>query len=152
MPKSSDQLRQSQGRAVANLIDRMFERSVTGVERALDLTWQRNKAITSNIANAETPQYRAKEINFSNALEKAFNSDASSMKLTNPGHLDSKSNDGAPKVEQDLSGMTKPDGNNVDIDLQMGKLAYNAGKFSMATNLIRKQLQIYRNAIRDAGR
>lgn len=137
---------------MSNLIERLFSSTLTGLNKTLDLTWQRNKAITSNIANAETPQYRATDINFSNALERAFDKQKNGFKKTAPGHLDLARQDGQAKVQQDLSGATKPDGNNVDLDLQMGKLAYNAGKYSMASNLMRKQLQIYRNAIRDGGR
>jgi flagellar basal-body rod protein FlgB len=118
----------------------------------MDLSWERNKAIVSNIANAETPQYRAQDVNFAGALAQAFRANEKILAKTSAKHMDLASNDGQPRLEQDLSGMTKPDGNNVDLDIQMGKLAFNSSRFSMATNLIRKQLTVYKNAIRDSSR
>jgi flagellar basal body rod protein FlgB len=52
----------------------------------------------------------------------------------------------------DESGMTKPDGNNVDIDLQMGRLAQNSGDYANAAKLIRRQLGLIRTAIRTGER
>ncbi len=40
-------------------------------EKALNGTWQRQQAISNNIANAETPRYKALEVNFESALKNA---------------------------------------------------------------------------------
>ena len=54
------------------------------------------------------------------------------------------------KLVRDLSGTTKPDGNNVDLDLQMGRLAQNSGDYANAARLIRRQIGLLRTAIRDS--
>ena len=133
-------------------IDKLLDPSLAGIEKAMDLTWKRNQAITSNIANVETPQYRAVDYNFSTELDRAFNvSDPSNqIKQTSSKHMDLSSESGA-HLMPDLSGATKPDGNNVDIDIQMGRLAYNSSKYIQAANLIRKKFQILSNAIRQVG-
>ena len=46
------------------LLDTLFDRSVTGLSRTMDLTWKRNQALSANIANAETPLYRAIDVSF----------------------------------------------------------------------------------------
>jgi len=137
---------------MTGIMDRIFGPTVSGLSRTLDLTWQRNQQISANIANAETPTFRASDVNFGNALEKAFQAQHKELVTTNSKHLDLTSKSGLERIESDLSGVTKPDGNNVDIDLQMGKLAYNSGRFSAAANLVRKQIAIYRNAIRESAR
>ena len=133
-------------------IDKLLDPSLAGIEKAMDLTWKRNQAITSNIANVETPQYRAVDYNFSTELDRAFNvfDPSNQIKQTNSKHMDLSSESGA-HLMPDLSGATKPDGNNVDIDIQMGRLAYNSSKYIQAANLIRKKFQILSNAIRQVG-
>lgn len=132
------------------VIRHMFDKSMSGLEKALDLTWKRNEAIVSNIANAETPQYRATDLNFAGELERAFGGDPSSVTKSNEKHMDIKQGESSYLI-QDFTGATKPDGNNVDIDVQMGRLAYNSGKYSAAANLARKKFQMITNAIKQVA-
>jgi len=132
------------------LLDTLFDRSVTGLSRTMDLTWKRNQALSANIANAETPQYRAIDVSFGNELEKAFEAQNGSLAQTNSAHIDTQSSQGdTSQLVPDLSGPTKPDGNNVDLDLQMGRLAQNSGDYSNAARLIRRQIGLLRTAIRE---
>lgn len=135
---------------MALFIDRLLDKSFPGLTKALDLTWRRNEAITSNVANAETPGYRAVDLSFAGELKKAFGkSGAMELAKTSPKHLELSSEGGAHLIA-DYSGATKADGNNVDIDIQMGRLAYNSGKYATAASIVRKQLTLLKNAIRDA--
>jgi flagellar basal-body rod protein FlgB len=127
--------------------DLLFDRQFRGLEKTLDLTWRRNEAITSNITNAETPQYRAVDVNFAEELDRAFSSKGGTLMKTSGKHLDVSSSELA-HLTPDYSGATKPDGNNVDIDLQMGRLAYNSGRYSLTTQVLRKRFQLLVNAIR----
>jgi flagellar basal-body rod protein FlgB len=136
---------------MAGFINNIFDRTLSGLQRQLDLTWQRGQAITSNIANAETPQYRAVDVNFGKELERAFERQASPIMKTNGKHMDLSAEQGSYLVG-DLSGLTKPDGNNVDIDLQMGRLSSNSSAYGNAATLVKKKLSFIRNAIRDSGR
>ncbi len=136
------------------IIGSIFDNTMSGLEKSMDLWWKRNEAITSNVANAETPGYKAVDLNFSNELERAFKGGgvkSSSVMQTDPRHMDLSGQNGSHLVP-DNSGQTRGDGNNVDIDIQMGRLAYNAGKYSMATNLVRKKLGFLKMAIRESGR
>ena len=54
------------------------------------------------------------------------------------------------KIVEDLSGATKADGNNVDIDLQMAQLAKTSGEFATAAQLIKRQIGLVRTAIRES--
>ena len=130
------------------LLDTIFDRTVTGLSKSMDLTWRRNQAISSNIANAETPQYRAVEVTFGQELDRAFGEGNEVVSQTSSEHLDVAQNRSARFVA-DYSGATKPDGNNVDIDLQMGRLAQNSGDYMNAARLIRRQIGLIRNAIRE---
>lgn len=134
---------------MAGFIDKIFDNTVPGLTKAMDLTWRRHEAITSNIANAETPQYRAVDVNFEHELQAAFGQDSAVLKKTDARHIDEIGSQPA-HVTADLSGATKADGNNVDIDIQMGKLAMNSGQYSIATNLMRKKLGVLRRIISES--
>ena len=132
-------------------IDRIFDKTYTGLAKALDLAHKRNEAIVSNITNAETPQYRAVDLDFAGELKRAFGSANEELKKTNSKHLDLASSSSAHLVP-DMSGATKPDGNNVDLDIQMGQLSYNSGRYTGSANMLRKKLAILKAAIRESGR
>ncbi|MCB0329242.1 MAG: flagellar basal body rod protein FlgB [Bdellovibrionales bacterium] len=134
-------------------IKSIFDHNTSALEQALNLYHKRNNAITSNIANIETPQYRAVELDFKSELESAFEPEVSHspLKVTNGKHLD-LATEGEARFIPDYSGMTKADGNNVDLDIQMGKLSYNSGKYSAAATIVRKKMQMLRFAIQQAMR
>jgi flagellar basal-body rod protein FlgB len=131
------------------IVDQLFDSSFMGLQKQMDLTLRRHEAITSNVANAETPQYRAVDINFSDELNKAFDSNKSEILTTHPKHLQLIEDSGAHLIN-DLSGATKSDGNNVDVDIQMGKLVFNSSKYTGAASLIKNKLQHIRQIVREA--
>lgn len=132
------------------ILDSMFNHTVSGLTKALDLSWRRNKVLTSNIANAETPQYRAVDLQFGRELEEAFHTNSGQqLARTQSSHLDLKRNSSA-KIVEDLAGATKADGNNVDIDIQMAQLAKTSGEFATAAQLIKRQIGLVRTAIRES--
>lgn len=133
-----------------SILNTLFSENLPGLQKAMDLTFRRNQAITSNIANAETPGYRAVDVHFGQELDRAFGSQQDLLEKTNSLHMDVSSNSGAHLIP-DLSGATKPDGNNVDIDIQMGQLAYNRSRYSQAANMVRKQFSLLSNAIRQVA-
>ena len=130
------------------ILDTLFDQTISGLNKAMDLTWKRNQAITANIANAETPMFRAVDVTFGKELQRAFGETHEDVLRTNAQHLDVAENQSSRFVP-DHSGMTKPDGNNVDIDLQMGRLNQNSGDYASAARLIRRQLGLIRTAIRE---
>lgn len=102
------------------------------LERYLDLLSARQKLVASNVANIDTPGYRAKDIDFQFEY----------MSLA----------DGAQPQAIDVPGLvTKNDGNNVSLDREARLLAENALRFNMASQLLKGELRTIRKAI-DEGR
>jgi flagellar basal-body rod protein FlgB len=99
------------------------------LERYMDLLSLRQKLVASNIANADTPGYKAKDIDF----QREFQSLAGGM----------------PNVAEVTALPTKHDGNNVDVDRESRLLAENALRFNVAASLMRAQLRAVRNAIQE---
>src|ERR1051325_4786924 len=106
----------------------MLDRIGTQLERYMDLLSARQKLVTSNIANADTPGYKTQDIDFQSQLRNVMEG-------------------GAPKVSE-VRGLTvKNDGNNVSVDREARLLAENALRFSTASALMRGHLRGMKAAI-----
>lgn len=115
---------------------KLFDETIDGLKRVLDLRLRRHEVIATNVANAETPGYKAKDLAFDRALADAFSEQPSSV-------AEAAS---APVVEDHAAPM-KPDGNSVDLDLQMMKMAANANDYQVAARILRGEFKHLRDAI-----
>jgi flagellar basal-body rod protein FlgB len=99
------------------------------LERYMDLLSARQKLVASNIANVDTPGYQTQDIDFQTEFQSAL---------------------GGPPRVSDVSGLSvKNDGNNVSLERESRLLAENALRFSVASNLLRSQIQEVRTAIKE---
>lgn len=122
-----------------------FETIVNKLDRQMDTSVVQSKLIASNIANVDTPAYKAKELQFDEVLNSEM--DGLQMKLTHPGHM-TDSPAGLPGnhiVENPNPG--RPDGNNVNIDEEMLKLTKNNVKYNVSVQLLAKRLRTLKDAI-----
>jgi len=95
----------------------------------MDLLATRQRVVASNIANADTPGYRTRDVDFQFELKNAIGG-------------------GARVVEAD--GLAaKNDGNNVSLDREARLLAENALRFQIASQLMRSQVRAVRSAIQE---
>jgi len=131
------------------IVDKIFEQSFHGLSKAMDLYMQRANALSSNLANIETPGYRAVDVSFGSELERAFqkNSPQNNLFKTEAAHMDVDPSKNSHLVG-DYSGATRADGNNVDLDIQIGKMMFNSGEYSKAANILRRQLGMMKELIR----
>lgn len=102
----------------------MFDNTINTLTRSLDYSAEKNRAISNNIANVDTPGYKARQVSFKNVLSETMNSSFTTKK-TRPQHVDFS------KTPNNLGMTTKKgeiynhNGNNVDIDKEMAELAKN---------------------------
>jgi flagellar basal-body rod protein FlgB len=126
---------------------KIFDQTFSGLERAMDLQFKRHEILAGNAANSETPNYRARELDFSGELEKAFGEKNTPMTLTNSKHMDI-GGEASDHVVFDNAGQVGADGNNVDLDITMGKISANAKGYDGASMLLSKKLMLMRAFIR----
>jgi flagellar basal-body rod protein FlgB len=107
------------------------------LSRLLDVASMRQDVIAQNVANLNTPGYTTQEVNFEDALKDAL-APGSAMKM----------GDVAPQVVDGTGGMTRADGNNVDVDLEMTRLQKNAIYFQIYAQMLANDLAEFRSAIR----
>jgi len=103
--------------------------------KVLDCTTKVQDVISSNIANIDTPGYKAKEVSFQSLL----NSYIDQIDMTEPSDMGSKLLDFEPEVLEISGGNLRMDGNNVDIDMEMVKLSENQIRNYMAIQLLSKR-------------
>jgi flagellar basal-body rod protein FlgB len=109
------------------------------INTLLDAAVARHKLIAKNVANAETPGYRAQELRFSRALEQALSS----------GEDVSALGDGALEtVDRDTP--VKNDGNSVDLEREFSELSSNALAYQTLVTIVAMKTNLMRSAV--AGR
>jgi flagellar basal-body rod protein FlgB len=126
------------------------------MEEALNARAQRQDIISGNIANIDTPFYKARDIDFESALiEKTkdmYNkSDVKELKMaqTDEKHMSAyKSSDNAKSTIFLRDGhMARNDGNTVDLDVETTELSKNSVMFTALTAALKKNGQIFRSVL-----
>lgn len=94
------------------------------IKKTLDVAVLRHNAISNNIANVNTPDYKVNKVEFEKFLTEA--KDGINMTRTNEMHFGLKTIDEIePVIEKRTSTSMNDNGNNVDIDMEMAELAAN---------------------------
>ncbi|MDP2999155.1 MAG: flagellar basal body protein [Bryobacterales bacterium] len=107
----------------------MLDPLAARLEHYLDVVSARQTLVASNVANADTPGYKTKDLDFQ-------------MEFL------SQIEGAAPRAVEVTGLKTKNDGNNVSLDREARLLAENALRFNVASNLLRSQIRAIRSAIR----
>lgn len=122
-------------------------------QNALRVRGQRQELIAANIANADTPNYKARDLDFKSAMKNAMSGVASegfNTTKTSGQHLDglpskTPSQGGAP-FRPIIQGSV--DGNTVDMDVERNQFADNAIRYEASVIMINGQLQKMLEALR----
>ena len=108
-------------------------------QTALNLRAARQELLASNIANADTPNFKARDIDFGNALKQVMSGSNAKLQMaaTDSAHLagnEGKSVMGAP-VKYRVATQPSADGNTVDMDVERAQFAENALRYEVSVNL-----------------
>jgi flagellar basal-body rod protein FlgB len=131
----------------------IFDRTIGLLERAMDLRGARQRVIASNIANEETPGYRAKELQFKDALSQASKGTTIvHVRSTHPGHIVIAGGNAQARGRlTEVPAADLPlDANSVSLDTEMAKLSDNAMHYNAAAAVTSMRLRQLLSAIRDA--
>lgn len=123
---------------------------VDRLERVLDLRSQQHTLTSSNIANAETPEYKARFIAFDEALADAMGQ-GTGMKLSTaaPGHLAMAGGAENPEVVTVDPPPFSEDGNSVVLERETARLVSNQIVYSGVARGLSKHLSLLRFAASD---
>ncbi len=104
--------------------------SIFGVhEQALQLRAQRAEVLASNLANADTPGFQARDYDFKEVLSNLNSQSADNLVTTNPRHMGSEQELMSPTLMYSVPLQTRLDGNTVDTQVETAKFAENSMKY-----------------------
>lgn len=127
-------------------------RNVNILEKALDASWLRNEAISNNIANIDTPNYKRQVVEFEDFLSDALDNKKLKIKTTNENHITNSNdlNEIKIQVRKDYEqNNMRTDGNNVDIDREMALISKNNIYYQVISQQIKNKINKIKNTLRD---
>jgi flagellar basal-body rod protein FlgB len=123
-------------------IDNMLQFQQT----ALNLRAARQELLASNIANADTPNYKARDIDFASALQGALSGNTTKLPLaaTAPSHHTAGATGtnilGAPVLYRTVL-QPSADGNSVDMDVERAQFADNALRYEASVTFVNSTIK-----------
>jgi len=111
-------------------------------QNALNMRAFRQQLLASNIANADTPGYKARDIDFAAALNDATAGRATMLRTSNPRHLGAASgSDPATALYRNVQ-QPSVDGNSVDMDVERNRFAENAVHYDANLTFLNSQIKL----------
>lgn len=122
----------------------LFDKTTNALATSLAMRQLRHNVTSANVANAETPGYQAKKMDFEGALQRALDTDGmNSLSTSDSKHMPigglsiTKTR---PDIYEDPEGVVNNDGNSVDLEKEMSALSENAVLYKAALQLINKKM------------
>jgi flagellar basal-body rod protein FlgB len=115
----------------------LFDTTQLGLERAIVGAGMRQATIAGNIANANTPGYQRKDVDFHTALQTALDASAPDEALKNTTF----------EANTSTAGAMRADGNGVDIDAESATMAANGLEYEALVSVARGRTDVLRSAM-----
>lgn len=135
------------------MADSGFDPVIGALNTSLNLRLTNQNVISSNIANADTPNYKAKAMEFETAFREALQVGGQlPMAEGNPGHIVHRSTDPVnPEIFDDPNGVENLDGNTVDRAAEMAKMSENQLLYDASAEILKRKLGMLKYAISEGG-
>ncbi|SMB82522.1 flagellar basal-body rod protein FlgB [Desulfonispora thiosulfatigenes DSM 11270] len=125
-------------------------RTLLFLEKGLQGSMVKQKAVAQNMANFNTPGYNSAKVNFKEQLQSALGSSKKiALAATKEGHITNRAplNKINPQIVKMTNTQINTDGNNVDIDQEMAQMAENLIYQNTAINQLNSRIGILKNVI-----
>lgn len=135
------------------MIDSGFDPVIGALNTSLNLRLANQNVISANIANADTPGYKAKVMDFESSLREALNAgDDLRPGETDPRHRAHNPTDPIePEIYDDPNGVESLDGNTVDRASELARMAENQLLYDASTEMLKRKLGMLKYAIGEGG-
>ena len=120
------------------------------MQKGLSASWMRNAVIRNNIANVETPGFKASEVEFESIFARAVEEKGFVGTRTHVRHIEIGRGDLStitPRVHQQQGLSMRMDGNNVDIESENVRLAQNSLYYNTLMEKLNSEIRRLRMAI-----
>lgn len=119
-----------------------MDKAMNILQRLVNFTLQRHRVLLSNLANSDTPGYRAKDLNFETVLRE----EKLRLVRTDPMHLGPRGPEYSVQ-ERESSDAPWLDENNVEEEAEMARITENAILYQAAIKLLNEKFRIYRSIL-----
>ncbi|MGD0961639.1 MAG: flagellar basal body rod protein FlgB [Methylomonas sp.] len=120
--------------------------------QALLLREKRSEVLAANLANADTPDYKARDLDFkavfNNALQTGANSEKTTLQLTNSAHMAGANTMLGADLLYRNPQQASLDGNTVEAHIEQAKYAENAVQYEASLNFLKSQFTDLLTAIK----
>ena len=123
-----------------------IKKQLTFFGNALKIRNKRNDIIASNIANAATPNYKARDINFLDEFKKVTNT--GEIKVTHSNHIPTKNYNISGKAFYRDPVIASLDGNTVELSVEQMQFAENTMKYQTTLKFLNGKITKMISAIR----
>lgn len=124
-----------------------FDKALGVHEDALLLRERRAGVLAANLANADTPHYKARDLDFHAVLEAAAGR-GSALRLTRERHIGTGGVSGEGQLLYRLPTQPSLDGNSVDAEIEMAQFARNALDFQASLTFLQSKFRGIGKALR----
>ncbi len=109
---------------------------------ALTVRSRRATLLANNMANADTPNYKAQDIDFRETLKQQMSGSSSKLNVTHGNHIPLSGGPGAtsPVVQYRVPNQASLDGNTVDTDIENGQFSDNAVRYQASLEFLNKRI------------
>jgi flagellar basal-body rod protein FlgB len=115
---------------------------------ALQLRARRSEVLASNLANADTPDYKAQDLDFSAALNQAQDQRRVTLATTRAGHTATQGGGDGAYVRYRIPNQSSLDGNTVDTQVEQTKFAENAVRYRASLQFLSGKISSLMTAIK----
>ena len=134
-------------------MDLLFDRLATTIERNLDYRLERANVISANLANVDTPGYTPVELDFHNQLGQVLRGELPvTAAKTHYTHIGPPAAQPRADVTFDYTATPDEDGNSVDLDREMAKLAENQLHYRASTVAYNRRMALLKYAMSEGNR
>jgi flagellar basal-body rod protein FlgB len=121
----------------------MMQPTAPIVEQLLDLMARRQEALSANVANMDTPGYRAADYRFEQELA------SMTLKTTHPAHLKPADDSGTRRFE--VQSTVKPNGNDVNLERELTEITKNGMQYVTLVQFLSQKIRTLRSSIKEGN-
>ncbi|WP_102346951.1 flagellar basal body rod protein FlgB [Bacillus sp. Marseille-P3661] len=126
---------------------KLFSNSINLLENSLAYSATKQRVIANNIANVDTPNYKARTVSFKTELE---NATLKAHRL-NEKHIDFTHSSSSFQIRSQVNTSYNHNGNNVDIDKEMAEMAQNQIYYNLIADRLNSKFNGLKEALKGAN-
>jgi flagellar basal-body rod protein FlgB len=128
-------------------VNGLFGGATSLLAAGLDATLQRQAVLTSNVAHLDTPGYVPRDVEFSSYLAQGEQEGSGvSLRRTHAAHIGGSASGVEGRLVERPDRAPGRDGNQVDLDIQMARIAHTSTQYAAQATAISKRLALLRYA------